>query len=649
MTRLLLFLFLLVCPLLSAQDTLDAFLKKIPDDTNGVRMLIKSSDRLGLQNGEKSLDMARKALDLAEKCGYGKLIADALLSVTNRLVTLGEYDAAVPYMQRASNICDSLNYPAGQSRIELITGNLFNYQEQYDEALKHYRNALPVTRQINNRVRLAAIYNNIGVIYYGKAKNDSSYFAVSKSYFDSSYAIALSAGDQVKILDAMNNLAMVLTDLRQYDRARAVADSVITLSLPENNTSELAYGYSHIGEIHLVMHEYDSAIYYFEQAYRYSREVMDYTMVAKALEGLSNANAGKGDYKSAWQYFVRFSALNDSIRNESNLETVNNLRNKVEAERKDRTINSLRQENEISELQNDRKTWLLISAVAGILLLALFGWFMFARARSREKINTLLSAQNDLISKKNKDITDSINYAQRIQQILLGQEDIFRAGLKEHFILFRPKDIVSGDFYWCTETPDAFYYAACDSTGHGVPGAFMSLLNISFLNEAVIQQQLKRPEEILNYCRQRLTETVSTGGAGDGMDCTLIRCDRITGKITYAAANNPPALIRNKELIPLACDKMPVGRSPKDHVPFNGYSIEVMPGDVLYLFTDGYSDQFGGPKGKKFKTKNLFGLFGLLAAMPMNQQEEKLSQAHDQWRGQLEQVDDILIIGIRFS
>jgi serine phosphatase RsbU (regulator of sigma subunit) len=648
-TRLLLFSFLLVCPLLSAQDTLDAFLKKVPNDTIGVRMLIKSSDRLGLQNGEKSLDMARKALDLAEKCGYGKLIADALLSVTNRLITLGEYDAAVPYMQRASNICDSLNYTAGQSRIELITGNLFNYQEQYDEALKHYRNALPVTRRINNLTRLAAIYNNIGVIYYGKAKQDSSNFALSKAYFDSSYTIALASGDQVKILDAMNNLAMVLTDLHQYRRARIIADSVITMSIADDNTSELAYGYSHIGEIHLVMHEYDSAIYYFDQAYKYSREVMDYTMIAKALEGLSNANAGKGDYKSAWQYFVRYSALNDSIRNESNLETVNNLRNKVEAERKDRTINSLRQENEISELQNDRKTWLLISAVAGILLLALFGWFMFVRARAREKINALLTAQNDLISKKNKDITDSINYAQRIQQILLGQEDIFKTGLKEHFIFFRPKDIVSGDFYWCTETQDAFYYAACDSTCHGVPGAFMSLLNISFLNEAVIQQQLQSPEEILNYCRKRLTETVSAGGAEDGMDCTLIRIDRKSGRLSYAAANNPPVLIRKNKVLPQDCDKMPVGRSPKDNTPFTGYTIDILPGDMLYLFTDGFSDQFGGAKGKKFKSKNLLEAFRALSSEALPVQCEKLTSLHNEWRGDLDQVDDILIIGIRFA
>jgi serine phosphatase RsbU (regulator of sigma subunit) len=648
-TRLLLFLFLFVCPLLKAQDTLDAFLKKVPNDTNGVRMLIKSSDRLGLQNGEKSLAMAKKALELAEKCSFEKLIADALLSVSNRLITLGEYDNAVPYMQRASSICDSLHYLQGQSRIELLTGNLFSYQEQYDEALKHYLRALPATRQINHLVRLAAIYNNIGVIYYEKARKDSSYFALSKLYFDSSYTIALASGDQVKILDAMNNLAMVLTDLHQYERARIIADSVVNISLAEENLSELAYGYSHIGEIHLVMHKYDSAIYYFEKAYHCSREVTDYMSITKALEGLSDAYAGKGDYKNAWMYYVKFSELSDSIRNESNLETVNNLRNKVEAERKDRTINSLRQENEISELQNGRKTWLLISAVAGILLLALFGWFMFARARSREKINTLLTAQNELVSKKNKDITDSINYAQRIQQILLGQEEVFKSGLKEHFIFFRPKDIVSGDFYWCTETSNAFYYAVCDSTGHGVPGAFMSLLNISFLNEAVIQQQLERPEEILNYCRKRLTETVSAGGAEDGMDCTLIRIERQTRTLTYAAANNPPVLIRNNTVLAQSYDKMPVGRSPKDNIPFTGFTVDILPGDMLYLFTDGFSDQFGGPKGKKFKSKNLLEAFRSLSSEALPIQCEKLTNLHGEWRGDLDQVDDILIIGIRFA
>lgn len=649
MTRIFLFLLLLICPFVYGQDTLASFIKNVPQDTNGVRLLIKSSDRLGLQNGEKSLMLAQEALRLAEKCGIQTLIADALLSVSNRLVTLGEYDKAIPYIHRVGTLSDSLSYTLGQSRYELITGNLYNYQEQYDEALKHYRKGLPLAKQINNRSRLASLYNNIGVIYYSKAEYDSSYYELSKVYFDSSYAIAKAIDDHVKMLDAMNNLSMVLSNMKQYSRARTLADSVITMSIAEENTAELAYGYSHIAEIYVVMHQYDSAIFYYEKSFACSREVTDFMMMTNSLLGMSNSYARQGEYKKAWEYYVQYSTLNDSIRNESNLETVNDLRNKVETERKDKMISSLQQENEISELQNDRKTFLLISAIAGILLLALFGWFMFTRARSREKINMLLSEQNEIVSRKNKDITDSINYAQRIQQIMLGQKEVFNAGLDEHFILFQPKDIVSGDFYWCTETPEAYYFAACDSTGHGVPGAFMSLLNISFLNEAVIQQGLKNPDEILNYCRNRLNETVSAGGAGDGMDCTLIRIARNTKAITYAGANNPPVLIRNNQFIALAYDKMPVGNSPKDHIPFSLFELSYHPGDMLYLITDGFGDQFGGPNGKKFKTKNLVALLSAISGDSTLRQHEKLVDSHTKWRNSLEQVDDILIIGIRFS
>jgi serine phosphatase RsbU (regulator of sigma subunit)/streptogramin lyase len=265
----------------------------------------------------------------------------------------------------------------------------------------------------------------------------------------------------------------------------------------------------------------------------------------------------------------------------------------------------------------------------------------------REKMNEI-EQQKEIIEDKNKELTDSIRYAKRIQNTLLAHEDLLKENLPEHFIFFRPKDIVSGDFYWAAKSEDYFFLAVCDSTGHGVPGAFMSLMNIRFLNEAIVEKEIHLPDEALNYVRNRLVQNLSSDGTKDGMDGTLIRFERGSNKILYASAHNSPLLIRNGLVQELPSDKIPIGLS-EQMKSFNLQTIETQVGDVIYFFTDGYQDQFGGPKGKKLKHKNLVNLLLSLNQLPFDQQKEKLDFHLTEWKGDLEQLDDILVIGIRIN
>ena len=212
--------------------------------------------------------------------------------------------------------------------------------------------------------------------------------------------------------------------------------------------------------------------------------------------------------------------------------------------------------------------------------------------------------------------------------------------------MFKPKDIVSGDFYWATQKNGFFYLAVCDSTGHGVPGAFMSLLNISFLNEAINEKNILAPNEVLNHVRKRLLENMGEGR--DGMDAAIIKIPLSgdTLKIEYAAANNSPVLISNGEVVELAKDKMPVGKGEVAD-DFKLHKIDLKKGDVLYLYTDGFADQFGGPKGKKFKYKQLNQLLLEHCNEPMEKQKETLDATIEKWKGDLEQVDDVCVIGIK--
>ena len=268
-----------------------------------------------------------------------------------------------------------------------------------------------------------------------------------------------------------------------------------------------------------------------------------------------------------------------------------------------------------------------------------------------ESYEETVLTQKKQIEERSKEITDSINYAKRIQYTLLAHGEFLKNNLPEHFILFKPKDIVSGDFYWATRTSPrgggregAFYLAVCDSTGHGVPGAFMSLLNISFLNEAISEKNIVNPNEVFNYVRKRLITTISQEGGQDGMDGILCCIDN--GKITYAGANNAPVLVRNDQLIEQPADKMPIGKGESTS-DFNLYSIEVNKGDLLYLFTDGFADQFGGPKGKKYKYKQLEEKLKSISNLPLSEQKSILERSFNDWKGELEQVDDVLVIGIR--
>ncbi|HQQ95540.1 MAG TPA: SpoIIE family protein phosphatase [Bacteroidia bacterium] len=265
-----------------------------------------------------------------------------------------------------------------------------------------------------------------------------------------------------------------------------------------------------------------------------------------------------------------------------------------------------------------------------------------------EKIrNRELTMAFEIIEQKNKDIEDSIFYAKRIQQSVLPHRDMLDAMLKEHFVLFRPKDIVSGDFYWLSEKQGKVYLAICDSTGHGVPGAFMSLLSMAYLSEAVNERSIASPAAVFDYVRDKLVANVSKAEQKDGFDGILLCIDFQKDEITYAAAFNRPVLVREGEWVELDADRMPVGKGERS-ASFTDFNLKVQRGDCLYLYTDGFADQFGGPRGKKYMYKRLNETLASISEDTTHRQKEILTKTFEDWKGELMQVDDVCVLGIRF-
>lgn len=304
----------------------------------------------------------------------------------------------------------------------------------------------------------------------------------------------------------------------------------------------------------------------------------------------------------------------------------------------------------------------IIAYIAYVLLLivAIFIFVRLYTKRLKDKniqLENIISQrtqtiveQKHLVEEKHKEITDSINYAERIQRTFLATDELLNQYLKNYFIFFKPKDVVSGDFYWADILSNGnFILTTADSTGHGVPGAIMSLLNITSLEKAI--ENLTDPAEILNNTRQtiikRLKKDGSSEGGKDGMDCSVIVFDFKNNQLLISAANNPVWIIRGNELLEIKPDKMPVGKHDRDQESFTIHTIDIKEGDLVYTLTDGFPDQFGGEKGKKFMSKNLKELLLKNSNLPINSQKTILETTFNNWVGTGEQVDDVTLIGIK--
>ena len=258
----------------------------------------------------------------------------------------------------------------------------------------------------------------------------------------------------------------------------------------------------------------------------------------------------------------------------------------------------------------------------------------------------------DVLLVQRRELMASLKYASFIQRAVLPNEKYLENTLSDHFILHKPRDIVSGDFYYCSRKEELIILAAGDCTGHGVPGALMSIMGVSFLNEILSARGPCKPGRILNLLRERVMNALHQRGEElenkDAMDMALCVFDPTTSELQYAGANNPLYHIRNRVLTEIKADKMPVGINAIEEESFTNHSLQLKPGDIVYIFSDGYPDQFGGPRNKKFKYGPLKELLITISDKPMEKQREELDQVIESWKGDEPQVDDILVFGIKF-
>jgi serine phosphatase RsbU (regulator of sigma subunit) len=454
--------------------------------------------------------------------------------------------------------------------------------------------------------------------------------------------------------------------LKSYEKALEVK-----LSLEGINPETIGSTYNKIGKQYMLIGQYSGAIENLEKGIEYSKKSGSLKYLAEAYKNLAEAYSQSGNNGAAYQYLKYYSETNDSLSELLYNDNLSELKVQYETEQKDKDIALLNnsvalneqtlklQELEVEEgkRKNQLITVMLVGALMVIVLVLGLGLVLYRSNVNRKKTNELLAKTNDeislqkhIIEEKHKEITDSINYAERIQRSFLASKDLLDNNLKDYFVIFKPKDVVSGDFYWAGVLNDGCFGVCCaDSTGHGVPGAIMSILNISSIEKAIEMES--SPSKILDKTREiiieRLKKDGSVHGGKDGMDCTFISLSSDKSKLSFSGANNSMFIVRDNSLLEYPRDRMPVGKHENDATAFSEVTCELLKGDMIYTLTDGLPDQFGGEKSKKFMMKNVKNLFLEVATLTVSEQHERIQAAFDNWKGDNEQIDDVCIMGIR--
>ncbi len=532
--------------------------------------------------------------------------------------------------------------------------NMYNniagvYMDQYlnDNALVFLNKSLAMYLSIGNEEGAAQCYSNIAAIYDGAKK-----IKEATEYYYKALEILKRHNVLERVAVIYNNLGTMYT--KENDDVKAIEYLKMSLEIQEKleNKKGICFALGNIGEVLMKQKKYTDAKKYMLKAYELAKEMKSPLSMRAPSLSLSKVESKLNNWEEALKYYKIYIAARDSIYSLQNAKTAIEEKVKFDYEKQKAVDQAVHEQELVVSGEREQKQRVIsISVAVGLILVIAFAVFVFIRLRISnnqnkiiEKQKQLVEEKNHLIEEKQKEIIDSITYAKRIQTTLLAHEEYLNEHLPAHFVFFNPKDIVSGDFYWATKKDNRFYLAVCDSTGHGVPGAFMSLLNISFLNEAVNEKGISRPNEILDHVRQRLIENISKDGGQDGMDAILLCIENET--ITYAAANNSIVVINENTTMCLPADKMPVGKGERME-PFGLKKIQAQKGDMIYLYTDGYADQFGGPKGKKFKYKQLNELLFSIKQKPLASQKEILESTFNNWKRDLEQVDDVCVIGIK--
>lgn len=576
-------------------------------------------------------------------------LASALNSIGFIHNSQGEIPKALEYFHKSMKISKKIGKKDEIASNLINIGYIYKNQGDTSKALEYYNKSLKVYEEIGSKEGVAYNLHNIGVIYSNRGDTPKA-----MDYYLKSLELREEVGDKRGIANSLHTLGILFNRKGETSKALEYLYKSLKISEDMGSKRNTANTLGSIAKVLLNTGQVTEAKKHATRAMKLAQELGFPENIRNVTGLLSEIYAKENKGMLALEMYQLHILMRDSINNDRNLKASTKQEAKYEYE-KQKAIDDLKNEKLIAiEKQEKEKQQILTIATAGSLgLVVIFLIFVFNRLRVTKKQKLVIEEQKEIVEiahheleEKNQEIMDSITYAKRIQSAILPPDKVVKEYLQDSFILYKPKDIVAGDFYWMEQKNGKVLFAAADCTGHGVPGAMVSVVCNNALNRSVREHGLTDPGEILDKSREIVIQEFekSDEEVKDGMDIAL--CSLEKNILQYAGAHNPLWIIRKGEVLETKANKQPIGKFDNKE-PYTTHSFELQKGDSIYIFSDGYVDQFGGEKRKKFKVKAFRALLLSIQDKSMEEQKIIIDEVFDAWKGELEQIDDVCVIGVR--
>lgn len=576
------------------------------------------------------------------------LIINTYLLSSRALSSALQYNKALELCLQAQRFAESKKNIKYKIKIAHDLGYIHSNMDLHEKAILYYKEGLKLSEQEKDTFNFANISARLAGEYSVMKKYDTAmvYNKQSLKYFT---LIKHKRGIGVSLV----NLAENYNGLKQYDKAIETTLEAIKIRTELGDSYALTILKNNLASCYLKKKDYKKALEAAKEGEELCKQQNDIALQIDNYSSQYIIYYYLNNFEKAFDYAYRYINLKDSVNQSTNLASLTELQTRYETDQKEKEIKLLQLENknaeERSKAESTKRNIILFSVIAITLIIAAFSVILFKRFKESNYQKNIIAEQKQLVDFKNKEIIDSINYAKTIQEALIPHEKELKQTLSDAFVIFKPKDIVSGDFYWHSVVKNYHFVAVADCTGHGVPGAFMSMMGISFLNEIVNEREIFETDKILNLLREKVISSLNKDAGKDkrdGMDMIILRFDSNKHSIMFSGANNSVYHQSSEGLKEIKGDKFPVGLHHKELLDYNAQIINTKKGDRIFVTTDGYPDQFGGPKGKKFMYKAFEEILNSNKENRLSILQQTLTERFDSWKGDNEQIDDVTVIGI---
>jgi len=638
---------------------------------------------LDVSNYSKAQDYLLECLKIANEKNDSLLILTSNSNLGNLYIQIELNDKTIYHLKKASEYINENKYPNEAGKLYGRLGNFYLYQNYYNEAEENYKKAITAFEKAKNLKGIIIATQNLGVIEKRRRN-----YSKAIDYYNQALKSYESIGYEIGEGQCLANIGNIHTENKEYRLAYSHLVEALKLFKKTRQVYDEVVCYSEIVELFQNQNDYPKAIEFALKAKNLldSLPENDQTRLL-VLSQLHSIYKNTGNINLAYQYLSNYQQLNDSLNKSKLNDKIESLKIQYEVEQKDKNLKLLTLENELKDAKIKRKSifqifYLITIGLSVLVIISLYILFRIKITANnelvirnskilqqkeeieaqREEIEAqrddleiqrgLAINQRDEIIRQKKNITDSIAYAEHIQTAMLPNKNEIIEVIPNSFVFFKPLDIVSGDFYWVNKSQKNSIVAVADCTGHGVPGAFMSIMGINLLNTVIVEQEVSDPGEVLNRLNHQviaaLSHTDNNLQDKDGMDISVCSIDTESLLMKYSSAKIKVLICRDGKVIQLEADKYSIGKSPLfEKISFLTRSFQLNKSDMIYLMTDGYTDQFGGKERTKFLSSRFKKMVLEIADLSISDQKRIIKERIEEWQGSFPQVDDMLIVGIR--